>query len=187
MAGRLRDIFQKSAECRAGSTLHRQSGGSPLADLVPGRVSGALPKAWGCTRLSTTPGIDQARSSISLGPPRWGWPRFARLPTQGCAPARFTRRAAPWAGLEPSLRDETKKRVAHGEVKTVAATGPRCLQCHQKTTVEQKRPNQNRPVFTSPRDAYRGVGADPTGGGSCERLRESKVYEPLHFARGGYV
>ena len=41
-------------------------------------------------------------------------------------------------------------RVGAGEVKTLAVTSPCCFQCHQKTTVEQKRPNQNRPVFTSP-------------------------------------
>ncbi len=50
-----------------------------------------------------------ARSFISLGPPRWGWPRFARLQTPGLRTARFPRRAPPWAGLGVSLRDGTKK------------------------------------------------------------------------------
>src|SRR5690606_14353367 len=54
-----------------------------------------------------------------------------------------------WLRGVSSGRDE-KMRVGAGEVKTVAATSPCSFQCHQKTTVEQKRPNQNRPVFTSP-------------------------------------
>ena len=74
----------------------------------------------------------------------------SQLPTQGCA------RLVSLADLRPGLAQERpfgtgrKKRVDLDAVKTFAATSPCWFQCHQKTTMEQKRQNRNRPVFTYP-------------------------------------
>ena len=85
-----------------------------------------------------------------LGPPRWGWQGPRRRLTQGCG------RLVSLADLHPGLAQERpfgtgrKKRVDLDAVKTFAATSPCWFQCHQKTTMEQKRQNRNRPVFTYP-------------------------------------
>ena len=46
-------------------------------------MSQSLAKGMGSHLMTVSPGIDE--DGHPLEPPRWGWPRFARLLTQGCA------------------------------------------------------------------------------------------------------
>ncbi len=122
---------------------------APQVNLVPGRVSGLLPKASGHTRRALYARDWPARSFISLGPPRWAG-RVCAAPDPGLRKSSFTRRAPPlgWLRGVPSGRAEQTSRawrcenLSHLQPPVFSATKRQPWNKNGQTRIDQ--------FFTSP-------------------------------------
>ena len=143
MAGRLWDFFrsQSNAEQVRVSSLIGRS----YKRIVPRRVSGDRQR-YGIAPderyFRMTSAVIHFLRTAPLGLARFAAPdpRVARLVSPHVL-------ALGW--LRVSFGTGRKKRVDLGEVKTLAVTNP-AVSVPEKATMEQKRQNRNRPVFTSP-------------------------------------